>query len=239
MQLVGENRIIVTQGLKQIKYSRSKGIRALIEDRRDEDLDGDIFGFQIGPRLNAAGRMDTPYIAVNLILNNGPTLEDTLREIESLNELRKSRTSEYVDHALEDVDPQNNIIMYSSQDISHGIIGIVAGRLTEKYFKPSIVLIDEGERLVASCRAPEYFSIVDLLETHKQYLIAFGGHKQAAGFSILKKDFADFQKAIIADVNAQDFSAHKKELRVDKIVKLDEVGFKLIEQTQKYKPFGM
>ena len=129
--------------------------------------------------------------------------------------------------------------MYASENISHGIIGIVAGRLTEKYFKPSIVLIDEGDKLIASCRAPEYFSIVDLLEAHKDYLIAFGGHKQAAGFSILKKDFPAFQKAIIADVNAQDFSAYKKELTVDKIIKLDEIGFKLIEQTQKFKPFGM
>ena len=140
----------------------------------DEDLDGDIFGFQIGPRLNAAGRMDTPYKAVNLVLNNGDSLGDTLREIEALNELRKSMTSEFVDYALEDVDPKNNIIMYSSENISHGIIGIVAGRLTEKYFKPSIVLIDEGEKLIASCRAPEYCSIVDVLELHKEYLIAFG-----------------------------------------------------------------
>ena len=89
-------------------------------------------------------------------------------------------TSEFVDYALEDVNPNNNIIIYASENISHGIIGIVAGRLTEKYFKASIVLIDEGDKLVASCRAPEYCSIVDVLELHKQYLIAFGGHKQAA-----------------------------------------------------------
>jgi single-stranded DNA-specific DHH superfamily exonuclease len=72
----------VSLGLKQIKYSRSNGLRFLIEDRINEDLDGDIFGFHIGPRLNAAGRMDTPYKAVNLILNNGETLMDTIREIE-------------------------------------------------------------------------------------------------------------------------------------------------------------
>jgi single-stranded-DNA-specific exonuclease len=239
MQLVWENRIIVTEGLKQIKYSRSKWIKALIEDRIDEDLDGDIFGFQIWPRLNAAGRMDTPYKAVNLILNNWNTLSDTLREIESLNELRKSQTSEFVDYALEDVNPENNIIMYSSSDISHGIIGIVAGRLTEKYFKPSIVLIDEGDKLVASCRAPEYCSIVEVLELHKEYLIAFGWHKQSAWFSILKKDFPEFQKKFTEHMNAQDFSAHRKEVSVDKVIKLDEIGFKLIQQTQKYKPFGM
>jgi single-stranded-DNA-specific exonuclease len=183
--------------------------------------------------------MDTPYKAVNLILNNWNTLSDTLREIESLNELRKSQTSEFVDYALEDVNPENNIIMYSSSDISHGIIGIVAGRLTEKYFKPSIVLIDEGDKLVASCRAPEYCSIVEVLELHKEYLIAFGWHKQAAWFSILKKDFPEFQKKFTEHMNAQDFSAHRKEVSVDKVIKLDEIGFKLIQQTQKYKPFGM
>jgi len=239
MQLTWENRIIVTEWLKQIKYSRSQGIRNLIEDRLSEDLDWDIFGFHIGPRLNAAGRMDTPYIAVNLLLNNGDTLMDTMREIESLNELRKSKTLEFVAYALEDVDPTNNIIMYHSPEISHGIIGIIAGRLTEKYYKPSIVLIDEWDKLVASCRAPEYFSIVEILEKYKEYFIAFGGHKQAAGFSISKEKFPEFQEKIILELNSLDFSGYKKELYVDKVIKLDEIGFKLIEETQKFKPFGM
>ena len=114
MQLTGENRIIVTEWLKQIKYSRSQGMKHLIEDKMQEDLDADIFGFLIGPRLNAAGRMDSPYKAVNLILNNGKTLPDTLREIEALNELRKSKTSEFVEYALEDINPENNIIIYDS-----------------------------------------------------------------------------------------------------------------------------
>lgn len=239
MQLVWENRIIVTEWLRQIKYSRSQGIKHLIEDKMQEDLDGDIFGFLIGPRLNAAGRMDSPYKAVNLILNNGKTLPDTLREIEALNELRKSKTSEFVEYALEDINPENNIIIYHSPEISHGIIGIVAGRLTEKYYKPSIVLIDEGEKLVASCRSPEYFSIVDILEEFKDYFIAFWGHKQAAGFSISKEKFPEFQEKITQKLNKQNFSIHKKELHIDKCISLDEIGFKLLESTQKFKPFGM
>jgi len=239
MQLVGENRIIVSEGLRQIKYSRSNGLRFLVEDKINEDLDWDIFGFHIGPRLNAAGRMDTPYKAVNLILNNGDTLMATIREIEWLNELRKSKTSEFVEYALENINPQDNIIFYDSPDISHGIIGIVAGRLTEKYFRPSIVLIDEGDKLVASCRAPEYYSIVDLLEKYKEYLIAFGGHKQAAGFSISKEKYPEFKKKILTELNATDFSHHKRTLQVDASIKLDEIGFKLLDSIVRFKPFGM
>ncbi|NDK10295.1 single-stranded-DNA-specific exonuclease RecJ [Candidatus Gracilibacteria bacterium] len=239
MQLTGENRIIVAEGLKQIKNSRSRGLRRLIEDKIDEDLDADIFGFLIGPRLNAAGRMDTPYKAVNLILNNSDSLETTLREIEELNNLRKQKTLEFVESALERIDSSHNIIMYHSADISHGIIGIVAGRLTERFYKPSIVLIDEGEKLVASCRAPEYFSMVEILEQFKDSFITFGGHKQAAGFSILKTDFPEFQKNIIAEMNKRDFSVHKKELTVDKSIALDEIGFKLIASMNRFKPFGM
>jgi single-stranded-DNA-specific exonuclease len=117
--------------------------------------------------------MDTPYKAVNLILNNSDTLETTLREIEELNNLRKQKTLEFVESALGNIDASNNIIIYHSADISHGIIGIVAGRLTERFYKPSIVLIDEGEKLVASCRAPEYFSMVDILEKFKDSFITF------------------------------------------------------------------
>ncbi|MDA9129467.1 DHH family phosphoesterase, partial [Candidatus Gracilibacteria bacterium] len=137
MQLTGENRIIVTEGLKHIKNSRSRGIRKLIEDKIHEDLDADIFGFLIGPRLNAAGRMDSPYKAVNLILNNSNTLETTLREIEDLNTLRKDRTRVHSETAFENVNTQNNIIFYTSKNIEHGIIGIVAGRICEKFYKPS------------------------------------------------------------------------------------------------------
>ncbi len=239
MQLVWENRIIVSLWLSQIKYSRSNGLKFLVEDRINEDLDGDIFGFHIGPRLNAAGRMDTPYKAVNLILNNGDTLMDTIREIEWLNELRKSKTAEFVEYALENINPKDNIILYDSPDISHGIIGIVAGRLTEKYFRPSIVLIDEWDKLVASCRAPEFYSIVDLLEKHKEYLIAFWGHKQAAWFSISKEKYPEFKQKILSELNAMDFSEHKRIIKIDKCIKLDEIGFKLLDSVQQFRPFGM
>lgn len=94
----------------------------MIEEKIHDNLDADIFGFLIGPRLNAAGRMDTPYKAVNLILNNGKTVEDTLFEIEELNTLRKTKTLEHTLAALEHINPQDNLIIYHSENIEHGII---------------------------------------------------------------------------------------------------------------------
>ncbi|MCH8518749.1 single-stranded-DNA-specific exonuclease RecJ [Candidatus Gracilibacteria bacterium] len=238
MQLIGENRTIVIEGLKQIKYSRSRGIRRMIEEKIHEDLDADIFGFLIGPRLNAAGRLDSPYKAVNVILNNGKTLEDTLTEIERLNTERKDKTKDSYEQALREIDSSNNIIIYQADNIHHGIIGIVAGRLCEEFYKPVIVLAKEEGKYVASCRSPSYVSIVEILEEYKDMFLAFGGHAGAAGFSIGISEFEVFSKNIIENVNKRDFTSYNPKLETTKVLNLDEIGFKLIESMQVFKPFG-
>jgi len=180
MILTGENRVIVQEGLKQIKNSRSRGIKKMIEDKIHEDLDTDIFSFLIGPKLNAAGRMANPYKAVNLILNQEESVYTTLEELEKLNEKRRKLSYKFFDEALTQINIEDNILLYHSKEIEHGIVGIVAGKLTERFYKPSIVLIEEGDKLVASCRSPEYFNISEILEENKHFFEAFGGHKQAA-----------------------------------------------------------
>ena len=239
MSLTWENRIIVSEGLKQLKKSRSRWIRSLIEHKIHEDLDSDVFGFVIWPKLNAAWRMDSPYKAVNLILNNWETLEQTIREIEELNEKRKYVTRQFFDDALERIDNKNNLLFYISKDIEHGIIWIVAWRLTEQFYKPSIVLVDEWDKLVASCRSPEYFSIVDILEKYKDYFVAFWWHKQAAWFTIEKSKFQEFKENILKEINLLDFSSNNKEIIINKIINLDDIWFKLLEDINKFKPFGI
>jgi single-stranded-DNA-specific exonuclease len=239
MSIIWENRILVREWLKQLKKSRSTWVRRIIQDQMDSEIDADIFGFTLWPRLNAAGRMDTPYLAVNLLLNNWPTLENTLREIESLNEQRKLLTKQFSEDAMWNIDRQNNLIFYVSSEITHWIIWIVAGRITEKFNKPCIVLKDEWDKLVASCRSPEFYSIIDLLENYKDMFIWFWGHKQAAWFSISKEKFPEFQRKILAKINKLDFSNNKKILKIDKVVKLNELGFKFLKQVNRFKPFGM
>lgn len=239
MPLIGENRILVTAGLQRLKNSRSSGIRKLVEDKIHEDLDADVFWFLIGPRLNAAWRLDTPYKAVNLILNNGEKIDEILQEIEEINDKRKDLTKIFTQDAMGKIDEKNNILFYHSEKIEHGIIGIVAWRLTENFHKPSIVLKDEGEKLVASCRSPEYFSIIEILEKYKSYFLHFWGHKQAAGFSISKEKFGAFQSAITAELNAIDFTQFKKTILVDKVVGVEEFGKRLHQKTLEFRPFGM
>lgn len=239
MRLTGENRIIVQEWLKQIKKSRSNGIRKLIQDKMHEDLDADLFGFTIWPRLNAAGRMDTPYKAVNLILNNGPTLDKTIAEIEQLNEQRKFLTKEYVNDAMNKIDRNANLIFYVSPAITHGIIWIVAWRITEQLYRPCICMKDEWDKLVASCRSPEFFSMIKLLDKFSEYFIGYGWHKQAAWFSITKDKFPEFRSKIMAEINKENFKHHKKEVIVDKVIKLEELGFNFLVKVNKYKPFGI
>lgn len=239
MRLTWENRIIVQEWLKQIKKSRSLWIRRLIEDKINEDLDADLFGFHIWPRLNAAGRMGSAYKAVNLILNNSSTINQTLSEIEKLNEKRKYLTKEFVNDAMNKINRNDNIIFYISPAIEHGIIWIVAWRITEQLNKPCICLKDEWDKLVASCRSPEYFSMIEILEKYTDYFIAFWGHKQAAGFSITKEKFWEFKSKIISELNKQNFKNYKKELVVDKVIRLEELWFAFLNNVNKYKPFGI
>lgn len=239
MRLTWENRIIVQEWLKQIRNSRSLWIKKLIWDKINEDLDADIFWFQIWPRLNAAWRMDSPYKAVNLLLNNSENIDKIISEIEQLNEKRKYFTKEFVEDALWRVNKEDNIIFYISPAIEHGIIWIVAWRITEQFHKPSIVLKDEWDKLVASCRSPEYFSIVDILDKYKDYFVTFWWHKQAAGFTITKEKFREFKTNILKEVNSLDFSENKRIVNINKVIALEEIWFSFLNKINKYKPFWL
>ncbi len=237
MPITWENKLIVALWLKQIKESRSRWIRILLDSYLDTDLDSDIFWFIIWPLLNAAWRMDSAFLAVNLILNNNDSVEKTLTELQWLNEKRKFLTKQFLEDFESNINTKDNIVFYMSKEIPHGIMWIVAGRITEKYYKPCIVLKDEWDSFVASCRSPDYFSMIDLLEKRKDVFSAFWWHKQAAGFSLDKDKFVDFKKDILFEMNKKDFSKYKKEIEITKLVNFDELGFNFLYKINNYKPF--
>lgn len=170
MPLVGENRTIVSLGLARIKKSRSSGLRKLAEGKEEV---ADLIGFHIGPRINAAGRMDTPYTALKLLLAADDRVDELMEEIENLNAKRKSSTEYFLNHAMQVTDPSEGVAFYESDKIEHGIIGLIAGRLCEAFSKPSIALKREDGKLVASCRAPEGFDMVSFLTEFSDSFLAF------------------------------------------------------------------
>ena len=107
------------------------------------ELDGDIVGFKIGPRINAAGRMDTPYKALQMLLAGEDRLDEIMAEIEDLNAKRKTATEKFAKEALSSIDETKPILLYDSTQIEHGVVGLIAGRLCEAHHKPAIVLKDE------------------------------------------------------------------------------------------------
>ncbi len=238
MPIVGENRTIVALGLARMKRSRSSGLRKLAEGKEQV---ADLIGFHIGPRLNAAGRMDTPYKALSLLLASDDRVDALLAEIEDLNARRKSSTEHFLRHALEVTDPSEALAFYESDAIEHGIIGLIAGRLTEAFSKPSIALKREGDKLVASCRAPEGFDMVSFLEEFRECFVTFGGHRQAAGFTIAASEFDAFRAraALRAAEIRRDATAPEKILRADFEISAADVTEGFVRELRSYGPYGI
>ena len=240
MPLIGENRTIASLGLRQLKNTQSNGLRRLIEGKYT-DMDADIVGFHIGPRINAAGRMDSPYKALSMLLAWEDRMDDILWELESLNTKRKLTTEYFITHALEVVDRDRHILFYDSTDIEHGIIGLIAWRLTEAFGKPSIALKDEGDKLVASCRSPEHINIVELLDACKHHFVRYGGHRQAAGFTILKENFASFREEIESLLRDRQggVTQHEKIIEIDAVLPFATISFDFLRELDGLKPYGI
>ena len=267
MPMIGENRTIVTLGLAQMNQSRSHGLRTFLEWREKlRKNDADIIGFQIGPRINAAGRMDTPLTALQWLLAGEGRTDAFFSELEHLNETRKWTTEYHLEKALQNVDTSQSILIYDAHDLEHGIIGLVAGKLTEMYNKPAIVLknghdhpltsrkwdttsvdslhtpTNQESLSIASCRSPEWCSIIELLESCREYFIRFWGHRQAAGFTIETDKLDAFRQAIntnfaaIHDVGDLPKKTIEVECRLDATSELTLENVVIIDR---FRPFGI
>lgn len=239
MPLTWENRTIAYLGLKQIKNSKSYGLKKLIE-WNDKDLDWDMIGFRVGPRLNAAGRMDTPYKALRVLLAWEENLEEALEEIENLNTKRKTSTEKFILKANWSINTNSNVIIYDSNEIEHWILWLIASRLSEAHNKIAIVLRDEWDKLVASLRWPEYIDIVEVLESMKDLFEVFWWHKQAAGFTITKTKYREFKRTIEETVRTKvKLIDTQKIINVDTTIEAKSINKKLLDFIDSLKPFGI
>jgi len=244
--LVGENRTIVKSGLEQIKNTKWEGLAALQEVcgiKEDETVHTNHVSFRMAPRLNAAGRIESPYTALKLFFKKGDEAKAIAEKLEQINRKRQRLTEEAIKEAESIVDEQlekNNILIAMHPNWTSGLIGIIAGKLAGKYGMPTIIMEDRGEVYVGSARGPEFYDLVEALKSVEKYLVDFGGHVQAAGFTLPKENLEVFKHAMQAHARDHFGQDHEKAiLKIDTEINQSDINNNLIAQLDTIRPFGM
>lgn len=201
--LRGENRIFVKKGLPVIERTRKAGVMALLDVAkiRGKSIKPFYIGFILGPRLNAAGRMDSATIALDLLLSEDyPQALALAQNLESHNVSRQKMQGEVVQEAFAMIEStkamDDQIIVVHKEGWHKGVLGIVASKIVEKYYRPTIVISIEDGLGVGSCRSIEGFHLVDALTNCSATLETYGGHKRAAGLKVKHENIGIFRQAI-------------------------------------------
>lgn len=203
MDLKGENRIFVKEGLQMLERTRNPGLRSLIEctGLADKTISAYHIGFVLGPCLNASGRLDTAKRALRLLEAKTRKEADQLAwDLKALNDSRKEMTEKAVKEAELMVEAsalkEDRVLVIYLPDCHESLAGIVAGRIRERYYKPTFVLTNASEGLKGSGRSIEAYSMYEELSRCKDLLMRFGGHRQAAGLSMKRENLESFRKMI-------------------------------------------
>lgn len=246
-QLKNENRLIVKKGLERLSNTRWAGLKRIKELSNiatGEKMNTTHVGFQIAPRINAAGRIGNPDTALALLLGDGQTETKNLGdELEKLNIERQEMTAKALEEANEYMKKHKelpDIIIEHDPNWHMGIVGLIAGRIVEKYGRPSIIMQDLGDRLVASARSPEFFNIIEAIRNCSEYLENFGGHEQAAGFDLKKENLEKFKEAITkyAHEKLKDLDL-RQVITIDCEIMKEEIAFDLFGEINRLEPFGI
>lgn len=244
MDLQGENRILVKEGIRRLSCPKNIGIRALIEVNQldPKSLSAYHIGFVLGPCINASGRLDTALRSLELL--NTKELKaayEIAGELKDINESRKALTERYLKQAVELVETSSlkndRVLVVYLEDCHESLAGIIAGRLREQYHRPAIILTNGEQEVKGSGRSIEEYSMFDELNKCAGLLLKFGGHPMAAGLSLKKENVERFRR----ELNGQ-CSLTKQELipkiTIDVPMPVSYVTEALIEEFRRLEPFG-
>ncbi len=242
--IVGENRALAYFGLQVINSNPRPGFKALINQMKKEVLTITDVVFNIAPRINAAGRMKHGNYAVSLMKEmNFENAEIAASEIELFNTNRREADKRITQEALLQIEHSNETenattVVYQ-EDWHKGVIGIVASRLIETYYRPTLVFTKSGEFLAASARSINGFDVYNALENCSHLLEQFGGHMYAAGLTIKEENYSAFKTAFEAEVSST-LPAHLQtpEIKIDSEINFDAITPKFYRILKQFAPFG-
>jgi single-stranded-DNA-specific exonuclease len=243
--ITGENRILAYHGLQIINTSPRPGFQAIIDQlhKKNQLTITDVV-FIIAPRINAAGRMKHGLHAVSLLRENDlETAREIAKEIEEYNSDRRDTDRYITQEALDQIDEAGEQECFTTvvyhESWHKGVIGIVASRLTEKYYRPTLVFTKSGDKLAASARSVRGFDVYNALEQCSDLIEQFGGHKYAAGLTMEAEKYPAFKKRFEEVVCATiEKRLLEPELRIDSIVPFSSINAKFYRIIQRMAPFG-
>lgn len=249
MPLVSENRILVREALSKISETQNEGLKALLDVAEIEPskLNSTAIGFRIGPRLNAAGRMGDAARGVELFTSQN--MEKAMQLAAELNEENKNRQdteNKILQEAFVQVTERaekfglDKVLVVAGEGWHHGVVGIVASRILERYYRPVIVLAIEGDKAVGSARSVEGFNLFEALVDCQELFLKFGGHEMAAGMTLLAENIDVFRSRMndYAKLRLTPEILTRKE-KVDFEVKVSDLTVPFIEELQMLEPYGV
>lgn len=257
VSLIGENRILIKQGLKIINKSSRLGLNELIKVAQINGFKKEIsswnISWQIAPRLNSAGRLDHANTAFRLLITKDQEEAKIIAEKLNIKNFERQKITETIVEAcqakVEKAMLDDKILILLAPNLSgdvdnanwsEGVIGLVAGRLCEQYSRPTLVITKTGEEIKGSGRSIEEFNIIKAIEQLRQYLIKFGGHAQACGFAVnnqadLIKFTVDLKKIAKEQLERIDLTP---KLIIEAELGLSEINDQLVEKIGEFEPFG-
>ncbi|KKI92338.1 recombinase RecJ [Bacillus sp. SA1-12] len=248
--LHGENRLIAKKGIKQLNTTSRTGLKALLKvaNVKSTDINEETIGFALAPRINAVGRLQDADPAVHLLMTeDAEEAFEIAKEIDLLNKERQKLVSSMTEEAIEEVETrfpiaENPVLVIAKEGWNPGVVGIVASRLVEHYYRPTIVLSIDKEKGIAkgSARSIVGFDLFESLSTCRDILPHFGGHPMAAGMTLELQNVDVLRTRLVKIagnlLTEEDFTPITK---VDVCCKLEDISVKSIEEMQLLAPFGM
>lgn len=242
--ITGENRVLAFYGLQVINSNPRIGFRAIIDQIKKRTLSITDVVFIIAPRINAAGRIKHGQHAVNLLTETDiDQAKKFAEEIEQFNSDRRGLDQEITEEALQQIkqnkeEKRFTSVVYNEQ-WHKGVIGIVASRLTETYYRPTLVFTKSGDKLAASARSVKGFDVYEALEECADCIEQFGGHKYAAGLTLLEEQFETFKQRFEQVVSETiDPQLLTPEISIDVPIELRQITPKLMRIIRQFAPFG-
>ena len=240
--LVDENRVIAKLGLKLIEKTKNIGLKTLLNIADLKKIDSNAISFGVAPRINACGRMGFQEEALQLFLTEDSEKATTIaKRLVQFNQERQAKEKQIFEEVIEKIekdDKDKKCIVLAEENWHHGVIGIVASKITEIYYKPSILICLEGDKGKGSGRSVPGFDLYTALTKCSDYIEKFGGHSMAIGITIKKENFEKLKEAIEKYAQESNISDIMPIINIDKEINLKNINIEEVKSLELLEPFG-